>query len=282
MRLFKGQNFFLHRGGPARSGKAGAAEESFGSEISTKEQFDIIIPIKTSRTNRSWGGFLEKDDTTVSSITTTPDIYHPHHSSTRTNYLAKHQQNESGAGKTASSWCCCAPMQEPVEQDTTSPTMIGTENTVVPGEADDPAGAGAFLPTAATPTPESAPPLARQNAWCCSSDNVHDSSTSLDDRGGAAHRGGIAASRSICSFNRNNSLFDVLAEEDDLRANTADGAPAATMRHKLRHSLRRALPWPRPRSFKTSRRSGCNTAGGILSDAAAAPTPPEYYTRSAE
>jgi hypothetical protein len=167
MRLFGkktfGRSSWRGAGHHAKDGNDPDDDDSIGSAISTKDQFDIVIPVKASSTHhnsnsnvsatKSWGasllmgGLLDskngasssgnpngngEDDTTVSSITTSPEwqqAYSPNGGdNTNTNadgiangpFGARHNNHKSsgwGGGGTGtgddghSSWaCCCAPV----------------------------------------------------------------------------------------------------------------------------------------------------------------------------
>jgi hypothetical protein len=146
-------------------------DDSIGSAISTKDQFDIVIPVKASSSNahnhhsnsvsattKSWGasllmgGLLDsknagagasssgnphghgEDDTTVSSITTSPEwqqAYSPTAGDNTNNadgaangpFGARHNNHKSGSSGYGgddghSSWaCCCAPVTGGADDD---------------------------------------------------------------------------------------------------------------------------------------------------------------------
>jgi hypothetical protein len=123
------------------------AEESIGSDISTKDQFDIIVPVRSKQHSRAaavaagssarpWGsglmgmgGLLDKasgsgaapaggggddDDTSVSSITTSPEWQQPRpgsphgpHGATGSSRRGQRSSSGSGPDDGRSSWACC-------------------------------------------------------------------------------------------------------------------------------------------------------------------------------
>jgi len=214
MRLFRGHGGHGHGGGGGgglfhlRGSKSQRCDESIGSAIDTKDQFDINVPVAPQRSNsiplQKWR-FVERTDTAVSSITT-EDVrgggYNPYQ-----------ERNPSNSPKSqSSSWsCCCSGTSHPAD-----PCNDTADNTL--------------LHSSAKPQREEPEPT---TGWMCC-----DGGGAPEELGGPQCK--ISKPSGFPEINRNNSLFDPLSDDED--------GPEMPPQHRvkmklLQQKVRQALPW---------------------------------------
>lgn len=260
--------------GPARATRD---DDSIGSDISSKDQFDIIIPVKPSAWSLLQDG---TDHTSVSSITTEDRFYSSKSVQIDTDYSTVNS---------TSSLCCC-----------TSANLSGTTTTTTATTAPSITAASDHSLTADgyRCTPRLNPHRRRaaaiadiQQHFATQQNNLirqqylatreaaaddqgrhttwnqcfgHGSTTAYDPVTGALIQvPNIGNSRdhppTTAHVNRTSALFDVALSEDDQDAGgngTCSGTGVASgtsdhqgMTQRFKNSLRRALPWKRKNAF---------------------------------
>jgi len=263
-----------HDGGPARATRD---DDSIGSDISSKDQFDIIIPVKPSAWSLLQDG---TDHTSVSSITTEDRLYSSKSVQIDTDYSTVNS---------TSSLCCC-----------TSATLSGTTTTTTATTAPSITAASDHSLNADGGyrcTPRLNPHRRRAAAIADIQQHFATQQNNLirqqylatreavaDDQGrhatwiqcfghGPAYdpvTGALIQQSNIGSnsrdqpattahVNRTSALFDVALSEDDQDAGgnvTCSGTGVASgasdhqgMTQRFKNSLRRALPWKRKNAF---------------------------------
>jgi len=217
MRVFKKNRFLgLSPRGGGGTGRASQAptsgyddcSSSIGSELSEGDQFDIIVPVRQKSLFSRYGG---DDSSDVSSITTDDRTFR------------RRDATKEFDGTMPNSCCFGA-----------STTKVSVDDSIA-----GPSGTTAFTLPAPAATREA--PIVPQSSmfeWnCCnpkSQAEVVTPTRRLKDSGSSA------------SLNRTSSLFDtVMSDDDELR----EGEVLSRIKRKKgwKPSLRRALPWRRPR-----------------------------------
>lgn len=239
MRLFhkggSGHGLF-GRGGP----RIPRSEETIGSAIDTKDQFDILIPNNhRSGALTNWR-FVERSDTMVSSITTEEIRLKPSQKATRTG--------------SETSWCCCS-------SGTPRTTCTDTENTLLAPAITSKSNKKSSSGQQTQQRQEQEEDLG-WSAWC----NVMGDPVPTGDEAAPAippnYKNMPSATRPtskqeyMAELNRNNSLFDPLSDEED------GPEVHATPGKKLRQNIRRALPWKLNRSHGGRGRQTPVSGGG--------------------
>ena len=112
MKFFKNQSPRFRRHGSNQRGATVAPradpagdDGSFGSELSEKDQFDILVHSKPKKAP-GWRLF-EKDDSTCSSITADDKRYY-HMDSSDPNYQYRMASSTITRNNNTTSWCCCS------------------------------------------------------------------------------------------------------------------------------------------------------------------------------
>lgn len=218
MRLFRGHHgggggFLtnLGRGLGRHRGHGGGDDESLGSSISTKDQFDIVVQVKMEKKESLATSFsFSADDTTVSSITTEEVYYTP---------SRKIIMKEDTASVSSSSWCCCSTAATEATADATDIThsLLSSHKSSEKQEASN--------------------QQTQSSVWgCC---------TAISDIPVVPQT--KRPNKSDLAVPRSNSLFDSLCEEEfDLVENkqTTHGIK------RIRKSLRSVLSWNNRRLTK--------------------------------
>lgn len=254
MRLFKGNGGGLggngggghgHGGGRfnLHLGRGGAktprCDDSIGSAIDTKDQFDILIPVGHHRSLQpqalqNWR-FVERTDTMVSSITT-EEVR-----------LPRPSKQQSVSRSSQSSWCCCSSATAPTTCADTENTLLMNSRAQRERETQHQQQEQVRQDVEAEPIP------AVQTAWslCAMMNNPP-----VETETGPPHSQAIYQAPSLrkkdfqqAELNRNNSLFDPLSEEED-GPEVPTGTGVGERTKKIRRKVRRALPWSRQRSFR--------------------------------
>lgn len=113
MRLFKGRQKKVVRPQPPKP----VDDSSIGSQLSIKDQFDIVLPPRRKK-ETGWSFFEHEDQSEVSSITTDEYRRGGYYSNGGTYY--SHRQSDS------SSWCCCSHATADTTVETTDNTLVAS------------------------------------------------------------------------------------------------------------------------------------------------------------
>ena len=231
MRFFRSGHFGKRKGGH------GGANDSIGSSISERDQFDIIVRHKNKASNASKGwNFLERDDTTVSSITTVEELFYLQQQrklrEAEDQAASKAGTSDPGLGKSylseSSSWCCC------------------TSSTTTNATAADTVNSNSLLSSKQWSTKQAntvskkqdEEPLETSAMWSCCS-GISD----LPAVNGVYGGKNIKKDETSMQLNRDNSLFDALSDEEDGIAGTDSELKAYKKGRRLRKSLKKVLSW---------------------------------------
>jgi hypothetical protein len=215
MRLFRGQGgvsssaLFGLRG--SKSNVKQSSDDSIGSSISPTDQFDIIVPYKTSPGTWKFIGDQRDDDTEVSSITT--DEYRYRRRSPNVSYQAS---------TASSSFCCCSTM--PTE------SITPTDNTLITSRAPPPSDTAAIRDIYEAGDPlNDAPSNALEFMNCCGP---------TEQPLACPYKRSTQKGEGR-TLNRSNSLFDAISDDEDQESPNGAGIK------RFGKTLRRAIPWKR-------------------------------------